>query len=616
MKKSLFKLTKKNLIVYVTTTILAFSIALNIFFASQKNSLDSNSPEPVKLQAIQQVFGDNSMDASIRACLFLNAEHSSPEQNAIFRAEMERFNFSAFTRGSVSADILSKCASVVPYLGLMSSDFDQDGLTDLIIFNEFSHPIVYYNDGGVFSQKPIDNLPPFEGMGRPGFALTDANSDGLPDFIKLPSEDSDKLYVMLNRGNRDFAPTPIVSDTENLAGGYDTATSFDINKDGLADIVTTVRFNYNEFSEGKGRYPVRIFMNLGDGFFEETTTAVMPEILEVEPTSTAAAEVSSNQVLNFNPFTPVPADFNNDGLIDLFIAGDVGGSKMLYQQEDGRFLDFTEDSGVIVSTTGMGAQVFDFNNDGFLDIFTTESDPEFTRCAYLRTCDMVEENLTGNRVLINQKNGTFVDEASKYNLKSTGFGWGYSSTDLNVDGVRDLFIGVGELTRSRGEESWLAGFDKPYLMVGDFEGTYLDYSGDILRQILSPGTTPVVLSNDFDGDFLPDIVYTGWTSNAPYFLSNRYDGPFSAAAVRIKGKGPGFSPTLGEGAVVKYKLPGKPEQVLMLPSSLGNFFAPATGSLINIGLADLPSLDIEVMFPSGKTVSQTIYPNKVNIVSE
>jgi hypothetical protein len=610
------KLTTKPLVFFVfVALILIVSLIFNILLLKDKQE-KSPLPPPLEFKAIQQVFGDNSMDASIRACLFLNAEKSDPDINAALRSEMDRFNFSAFTRGSTSVDILNKCMSVSPYVGLMSSDFDQDGLTDILIFDETGTPTIYYNDSGVFTPKKIENLPPFSGTGRPGFAITDANSDGLPDFIVLPTEGNPIIYVLLNRGGREFAAAPIASPTEDLPGGYDTATSFDINKDGLADIVASVRFNYNQFNSGKGDYPVRIFMNNGNGSFTETTTSVMPSILKQEATSTIAGSVSNNQVLRFNPFTPLPADFNNNGLIDLFIAGDFGGSKMLYQQPDGRFIDFTEESGVMISTTGMGAQVFDFNNDGLLDIFTTESDPEFTRCVYLRTCDMEEENLTGNKVLINQGDGTFVDEASKYNLKSTGFGWGYSSTDLNMDGVRDFFIGVGELTRSRGDESWMAGFDKPFVMVGDYSGSFLDYSGDILRQILSPGTTPVVLSNDFNGDFLPDIVYTGWTSNAPYFLANRFSGNFKAGALKIEGKGPGFSPTLGEGALVYYQIPGKPKQTILLPSSLGNFFAPATGSLINIGFADQEEVEVTVIFPSGVTVKQKIYPNQVNVVKE
>jgi hypothetical protein len=123
-------------------------------------------------------------------------------------------------------------------------------------------------------------------------------------------------------------------------------------------------------------------------------------------------------------------DFDNDGWMDIFILGGRllnsvprGASNRLYKNNrDGTFTDVTEKAGLLDAGWAVGVCVGDYNNDGFEDLFVTYYGQ--------------------NRLYHNNGDGTFSDVTAKAGLLDphTRFGSGCTFVDFNRDGFLDLFV--------------------------------------------------------------------------------------------------------------------------------------------------------------------------------
>ena len=129
----------------------------------------------------------------------------------------------------------------------------------------------------------------------------------------------------------------------------------------------------------------------------------------------------------------------------------------------------------IVETTGCGAAFFDYDNDGWLDIFLVNGQ---------RFDDNQFPNPT-NRLLHNNRDGTFTDVTEKAGLVRTGWGQGVCIGDYNNDGFDDLFItywGRNVLYRNNGDGTFTdvtkaAGLLSEKAKWGT-GGAFLDYDRD------------------------------------------------------------------------------------------------------------------------------------------
>jgi len=133
-------------------------------------------------------------------------------------------------------------------------------------------------------------------------------------------------------------------------------------------------------------------------------------------------------------------DIDNDGRPDIFVVGMVGDTFPLFRNRGRFFEDVTRTSGVATATRGLtawGAGVFDFDNDGYKDLFAA--------CASILDNSELIDHLPSklpNLLLRNQGNGTFVDVSA-----DAGSGFlapaahrGAAFGDLNNDGKIDIVV--------------------------------------------------------------------------------------------------------------------------------------------------------------------------------
>ncbi|MBS1839844.1 MAG: CRTAC1 family protein [Acidobacteria bacterium] len=234
-------------------------------------------------------------------------------------------------------------------------------------------------------------------------------------------------------------------------------------------------------------------------------------------------------------------DYDHDGWLDIYLtngsqlgkewpAGKAPTTHLYKNNRDGTFTDVTEKSGIGRSGWQTGVCVGDYNNDGWDDLFCT---------------------FWGHNILFrNNGDGTFTDVTKQAGLYNEEIRWGSGCTflDYNRDGNLDLFVcNYIKLDPAKNPDpngpplcQWkgipvmcgprgLTG-DTNILYKNNGDGTFTDVSEK--SGILKPGGrySITAVSYDFDNDGWPDI-YVAVDSQPSILFQNNHDGTFSDVAV-------------------------------------------------------------------------------------
>jgi hypothetical protein len=162
------------------------------------------------------------------------------------------------------------------------------------------------------------------------------------------------------------------------------------------------------------------------------------------------------------------ADFDNDGHPDLFVTSTRGGNVLFKNMGDGTFKDVTRAAGVDLVAHCQTAVFFDFDNDGYLDLFVTCTG-KWTTAGYDRKSryypgvadfwDLAHSERELNVLYRNNGNGTFTDVTARAGLKGRGWGGDAAVFDADGDGLLDILVthmfGRSQLYHNQGDGTFV-----------------------------------------------------------------------------------------------------------------------------------------------------------------
>lgn len=329
----------------------------------------------------------------------------------LVRQEDGSFVDEAEARGLTVADHCSAALFV---------DIDNDGDADLLLGRTLAPSILYDNDGGILrdvSDRITGGPPPLVSH----IAAGDLDGDGLLDlhFSQYAASRVEKTWEWHSR--------------EGRAGPYLKGLVPDA--DG-AEIARRVQAGeYEHFLSRPGPRNV-VLRNLGGG-----------RLAPVDGPGSDALRPYRNT------YATVLSDLDGDGDLDAYLANDF--SPNLLARNDGGWLftDVTETSGTADFGFGMGAGAGDVDGDGQMDLLVSNMFSKAGRRVTAELGDIdarIPKAARGNSLFHNEGEMRFTRASGKappaQTIEAAGWAWAGDITDLDMDGLNDIFVLSGYYT--------------------------------------------------------------------------------------------------------------------------------------------------------------------------
>jgi len=435
-----------------------------------------------------------------------------------------------------------------------------------------------------------------------GVAFRDVNGDEWPDIFFVCFRGLNRLLV--NQGpDYTFSDLTIQSglggnlmpmDTVNLELG---TVIVDFDNDGDGDVIITGWGSTTNLYQNNGRLS---FQNI-------------------------SPHLNLPQVLDANGC--VAADINRDGHVDLFMTDEHYSNRMLLNQGDGTFQDFTEQSGLAFSGTSQGAGFCDVDNDGDSDLYVCNwfgpdlfycnlGDGKFKRLSLpMEVCqesestngvsfsdidndgdfDVFVTNRQGRNYLYRNDSApedthwVFINVSEEAHLIDAAISYGSVIGDFDNDGWQDIFVtnvGPNQLYLNSGD--------------GTFEKVFEEQS---LHTNKKTGYSTGAACGDYDGDGDLDLVVANKDTFSLFYINPTNNHAYIKFRVHgIKSNRDGI------GARIKiYTADHLNEPSFLLGTREivggGGYFSQ-NEPLVHFGLDTVRFVDAAIHFPSGKVITQ------------
>ena len=354
--------------------------------------------------------------------------------------------------------------------GISFYDFNNDGWDDISIPTVNNSNDFFINDGGNFGPVSfgIDNFGQTKQL-----LWVDYDNDGDLDIFKSTFNGTYQLYE--NNGDFEFTDVSADAGLAQTTGKNYGACFGDYDRDGYLDLYVCkydnddVPYDYDNLN--------KLYHNNGDGTFTDVTL-----------------EAGVEDGFKFS-FQAIWFDYNNDNWPDLYVINDRVYTNSLYKNNgDGTFedvsveanMDFPEQEVMSVSST-------DFDNDGDLDIFMTNS-----TLADFHTL-----------LAVNNGDGTFTEMAMEYNAAIQVWSWGATWVDFNNDGYQDIYFTSG-LVNNPPQTNYL---------LGNLFGNSFSNANEVFMDSQTTQSFSTA-RGDFDNNGYYDLVVNNRAPVTPYLWRN------------------------------------------------------------------------------------------------
>jgi FG-GAP-like repeat len=341
-----------------------------------------------------------------------------------------------------SRGVVDRGGVVQSYLagsGLALGDIDGDGYDDVLMVGG-GELRLFRNRQGTFSDETEARgiTAPPTGELRCGY-FADIDNDRDPDlFVGLVN--GPNLLFKNERGRYRLVP----ESESGLTSTEETASACfaDFDQDGDLDLyIVNGRNLYvddpDPIYNAKNAVANQYFRNRGDGTFEDLT------------------EESGADDPGWG-LGCTTTDYDLDGDVDLFVANDFGPDLLYRNRGDGTFEDVSDEAGIIYRGSAMSADAGDVNGDGYPDIYISGMASNSRWMARMPSfpvpltfplsvifrgvaLDAIWEMLHGNRLYMNQQDGTFREVSAASQTQFAFWGWAAVMFDHDNDGDLDIY---------------------------------------------------------------------------------------------------------------------------------------------------------------------------------
>jgi len=403
--------------------------------------------------------------------------------------------------------------------GVAIFDYDNDGLPDILFVNgdRFQQngapptPLLYHNLGGLKFEDVTQKAGlTHTGWGQ-GVCAGDIDNDGNVDLY-MTQWGHDVLYR--NQGDGTFRDETQARGLASPKTRWSTGCAFvDFNRDGALDLVVV---HYMEFDPAKTPHPgeksqcqwkglpvicgprglpgetLSLYQNDGHGHFTDVSDRM---------------HITTPK--NYYCFTPLIADFDNDGWPDIYVACDSTASLYFHNVKGERFEEIGVPAGVAYNDegreqAGMGVTAADFDHHGRFDIFKT---------------NFADDTHTLYR---NQGDNNFSDATidSGLAVNTRYLGWGTAAIDIDNDGWKDLILANGHVYPEVDSGHTGEKFKQGRLLYWNRrDGQFFDLSASAGSGITGAHSSRGLAVGDLDNDGNEEIVIVNM-GEAPSLLKN------------------------------------------------------------------------------------------------
>ncbi|MCA9719551.1 MAG: VCBS repeat-containing protein, partial [Myxococcales bacterium] len=324
-------------------------------------------------------------------------------------------------------------------------DLDGDGKSEIVAAGG---NVVYQNRGDMtFEPRPL--LPGLPKVTLNAAALADFDGDHVVDLLAGFGAGGFQLFRGGAGGAFTGAAVPVKLDGPVFSPSVVTAG--DIDGDGDLDAwVAQYKPPYRNgqmptpYYDANDGFPSFLLINDGTGQFTDGTV-----------------DAGLADKRNRRTYSGSLVELDGDGDLDLLVVSDFAGVDLYLNDGKGRFRDVTADRLPERASFGMGHTMADYDGDGLLDLFvvgmssTTARRLEqlgLGRDEFDRHQQMRMKMAYGNRMYVSDGKGHFREASFGAAVARTGWSWGASSFDADLDGQIDIYVANGNQSRGSAED--------------------------------------------------------------------------------------------------------------------------------------------------------------------